>query len=154
MARATRPWDTHAAAAAEPRGVADGRTITRTPSGPAGHLGPRRQPDPDQRSKEETTMPQLKLGKRPAKDDSRDLLFARYVEPVKLPTPPPQFGHETLFKPKSWGMLGNDEWGDCAWAGPAHETMLLTKEGGHPAHFTTHGVLSDYAAGTGFDPNA
>ena len=63
-------------------------------------------------------MPQLKLGKMPAKDDSRDLLFARYVEPVKLPTPPPQFGHETLFRPKSWGMLGNDEWGDCAWAGP------------------------------------
>ena len=99
-------------------------------------------------------MPQLKLGKMPAKDDSRDLLFARYAVPVKLPTPPPQFGHETLFKPKSWGMLGNDEWGDCAWAGPAHETMLLTKEGGHPAHFTTHGVLSDYAAGTGFDPAA
>jgi hypothetical protein len=32
--------------------------------------------------------------------------------------------------------------------------MLLTAEGGHPATFTTDGVLSDYAAGTGFDPNA
>ena len=59
-------------------------------------------------------MAELKLGKRPATEDTRDLLFARYVEPAKLPTPPAQFGHETLFKPKSWGMLGNDEWGDCA----------------------------------------
>jgi len=99
-------------------------------------------------------MAELKLGKRPATEDTRDLLFARYVEPAKLPTPPAQFGHETLFKPKSWGMLGNDEWGDCAWAGPAHETMLLTKEGGHLAHFTTSDVLSDYSAGTGFDPKA
>src|SRR6202035_3127836 len=84
----------------------------------------------------------------------RDLLFRTYVQEAALPTPPAQFGHETLFGPKAWGMLGNDEWGDCAWAGPAHETMILTTEGGHAASFTTAGVLSDYSAGTGFDPNA
>jgi hypothetical protein len=99
-------------------------------------------------------MPGLKLGKLPATVDQRDLMFARYVEPAKLPTPPAQFGHETLFGARAWGMLGNDEWGDCAWAGPAHETMLLTKEGGHQAHFTTADVLSDYSAGTGFNPKA
>jgi hypothetical protein len=99
-------------------------------------------------------MPELKLGKLPATEDERDLLFARYVRPEQLPAPPAQFGHETLVGPKAWGMLGNDEWGDCAWAGPAHETMLLTIEGGAPATFTTADVLSDYAAGTGFDPNA
>ena len=99
-------------------------------------------------------MPDLKLGKLPATVDERDLLFARYVKPAELPTPPAEFGHEKLFRRKSWGMLGNDEWGDCAWAGPAHETMLLTKEGGNQAHFTTSRVLSDYSAGTGFDPDA
>jgi hypothetical protein len=99
-------------------------------------------------------MPELRTGKLPATRDEHDLLFARYVEPAKLPAPPAQFGHEKLFATRSWGMLGNDEWGDCAWAGPAHETMLLTKEGGHPAHFTASGVLSDYTAGTGFDPHA
>jgi hypothetical protein len=99
-------------------------------------------------------MSSLRLGKAPATADSRDLMFAKYVEPAKLPTPPAQFGHETLFGARAWGMLGNDEWGDCAWAGPAHETMLLTKEGGHQAHFTTADVLSDYAAGTGFNPKA
>src|SRR5713101_6032629 len=98
-------------------------------------------------------MPGLKLGKLPATRDTRDLLFARYVDTTKIPTPPAQFGHEQLFPIKGWGMLGNDDWGDCAWAGPAHETMLLTKEGGKSATFTTAGVLSDYSAGTGFDPH-
>ncbi len=99
-------------------------------------------------------MAHLKLGKQPATADTRDLMFARYATTAQLPTPPGTFGHEDLFGAKDWGMLGNDEWGDCAWAGTAHETMILTKEGGTPATFTTDGVLSDYAAGTGFDPNA
>jgi hypothetical protein len=99
-------------------------------------------------------VPELRLGKLPAKRDKRDLLFANYVQPVALPKPPPQFGHETLFGPRAWGMLGNDEWGDCAWAGPAHETMLLTKEGKRAVQFTTEGVLSDYSACTGFNPSA
>ncbi len=99
-------------------------------------------------------MPGLRLGKKPATDDAKDLLFSNYVDTTKLPPTPAEFGHEKLFSPKGWGMLGNDEWGDCAWAGPAHETMLLSTEGAHPAAFTTAGVLSDYSAGTGFDSNA
>jgi hypothetical protein len=99
-------------------------------------------------------MPGLRLGKTPATDDSRDLLFTKYLDTTQIPSAPAEFGHETLFPPKGWGMLGNDEWGDCAWAGPAHETMLLSTEGGHPATFTTAGVLSDYSAGTGFNPKA
>jgi hypothetical protein len=99
-------------------------------------------------------MPGLRLGKKPATHDPQDLLFTKYVDAAQMPPAPAEFGHEKLFPPKGWGMLGNDEWGDCAWAGPAHETMLLSTEGGHPATFTTTGVLSDYAAGTGFDPKA
>jgi hypothetical protein len=99
-------------------------------------------------------MPSLKLGKQAATEDPKDLVFAKYVDASQLPQAPAEFGHESLFPPKGWGMLGNDEWGDCAWAGPAHETMLLTKEDENPASFTTQGVLSDYSAGTGFNPNA
>jgi hypothetical protein len=99
-------------------------------------------------------MPELKLGKQAATEDPKDLVLATYVDTSKLPTPPTEFGHESLFPPKGWGMLGNDEWGDCAWAGPAHETMLLSKEDHKPVSFTTQGVLSDYSACTGFDPNA
>lgn len=98
--------------------------------------------------------PYLKLGKKPATQDPRDLRFATYRTSA-LPTPPAQYGHETIVGARAWGMLGNDQWGDCAWAGPAHETMILTDLGsGSPVQFTTEAVLSDYGAGTGFDPNA
>ena len=61
----------------------------------------------------------------------RDLLFAKYAKPANLPTPPAHFGHETLFPPKAWGMLGNDEWGDCALAGPGARDDA-PDEGGTP----------------------
>jgi hypothetical protein len=101
-------------------------------------------------------MHELKLGKLPPVEDPRDLLFAKYLDTSALPTPPPHFGHETLYSPRGWGMLGNDEWGDCAWAGAAHETMVLTKESHpkKPATFTTASVLSDYEKVTGFRPSA
>lgn len=91
-----------------------------------------------------------KLGKRPATVDPRDLQFSRYV---RLPTPPASFSDAELVS--SWGMLGNDSYGDCVWAGAAHETMIWTRESEQSpdADFTTESVLADYAAATGFDPN-
>lgn len=97
----------------------------------------------------------LRLGKLPATHDPRDLVLGTYLaDTVVLPQIPASVGHYQLLPKSGWGMLGNDEYGDCAWAGPAHETMLWTKLGGHAATFTTADVLADYAAGTGFDPNA
>jgi hypothetical protein len=50
-----------------------------------------------------------------------------------------------------WGMLANDQYGDCFWAGAAHEHMLWTKVGNLPeAQFNDTDVLSDYSAETGF----
>lgn len=95
----------------------------------------------------------LCYGKLPATEDPRDLKLGAYLRPAKLPAVPAVFGHQALIPPGQWGMLGNDQFGDCAWAGPAHETMLLTKLGGRPASFTAADVLADYSAGTGFDPN-
>jgi hypothetical protein len=92
----------------------------------------------------------VKLGKKPAKKDRRDLLFYDYLT-NKLPTHPEQFGHESLVS--SWGMLGNDSVGDCVFAGAGHETMLWTTEGGAPAVFTDKCIISDYSAVTGYNPN-
>jgi len=96
-------------------------------------------------------MPRLKLGKPPATDDTRDLLFKNYVQ---LPSPPTTFSNASLFPAKGWGMLGNDEWGDCVWAGAGHETMLLSKLGNKEADFTAQDVLAGYEAVTGFNPQA
>lgn len=51
-------------------------------------------------------------------------------------------------------MFANDKFGDCVWAGAAHETMMWTREGPiDDAMFTDANVLSDYSAVTGFNPS-
>lgn len=94
----------------------------------------------------------MKLGKKPATHDPRDLQLAHYLDAAALPKRPKVFGHEQFVGADAWGMLGNDNYGDCVFAGAAHETMLWTAEVGQPAQFTDKAVLSDYSALTGFDP--
>jgi hypothetical protein len=90
-----------------------------------------------------------KLGKKPARTGAIKLRFAAYADVAALPTPPGVFGHAGLIS--SWPMFANDQYGDCVWAGAAHETMLLTKEAGNTITFTDADVLSDYAAVTSFN---
>lgn len=94
----------------------------------------------------------LKLGKLPARKDSIQFKLAKYLNLAALPTPPSKYGHQALVI--DWeGMLGNDQYGDCVFAGAAHETILWGKEGGKNVTFSTQSVLSDYSAVTGFNPN-
>jgi hypothetical protein len=94
----------------------------------------------------------MKLGKTPARPNAVTFRLTKYLDTTVLPTPPAQFGHEKLVAAKSWGMLGNDQYGDCVWAGAAHETMLWNLEGGKNIVFDPKHVLSDYSKVTGFDP--
>lgn len=98
-------------------------------------------------------MTEPKFGKRPARPDPRDFRFARYITRGALPPVPATFGHEDIVR--RWKMLGNDEYGDCVFAGAAHETMLWTRESHthRDASFTTANVLADYGAVTGFMPD-
>jgi hypothetical protein len=94
----------------------------------------------------------MKLGKTPARPDSVTFKLARYIDTSVLPTPPATFGHEQAVAATAWGMLGNDNYGDCVWAGAAHETMMWNAEAGKKVAFTDKSVLSDYTAVTGFNP--
>jgi hypothetical protein len=91
----------------------------------------------------------LRLGKRPARH-AISFKFGDFFDATKLPTPPKTFGHYMAASP--FGMLANDQYGDCVWAGAAHETMIWSREGGRSVKFTANAVLSDYTAVTGFDP--
>jgi hypothetical protein len=96
--------------------------------------------------------PSLKLGKTKARPGAMSLKLSDYLKKsVILPSVPKTFGHEGLV-PASWGMLGNDNYGDCVWAGAAHETMMWNAEAGVKVAFTDTSVLSDYTAVTGFNP--
>jgi hypothetical protein len=58
-------------------------------------------------------------------------------------------------KVPSWGMLGNDEWGDCTCAGDGHIVEQQTYYGsGQEKVVTTGQALDAYSAISGFNPNA
>ena len=69
----------------------------------------------------------LKLGKQLARHDPRTLLLASYVTPA-LPTPPAQADLTT--KVNSWGMMENDQLGDCTCAAAGHLIMEWTANAG------------------------
>jgi len=94
----------------------------------------------------------LKLGKGPAEPQPTDFKFSELAASVNLPTVPSRFGHGGAYS--DWGMLGNDRYGDCVWAGAAHEHMLINKVVHQTdVPFDDSAVLGDYSAATGFDPN-
>jgi hypothetical protein len=96
----------------------------------------------------------FKLGKKPARPwaaPGTKFRLASYLSgPQSLPAVPAAFGHQHLVA--QWGMLANDRYGDCVFAGAAHETMLYNKEAGKTVLFNDANVLSDYSKVTGFDP--
>jgi len=108
-------------------------------------------------------MSTLKLGKRPATYDKRDLQYAALRPSIPLPSVPAVFGHGNDFAGEGWGMLGNGPdnsvfegfqgCGDCAWAGPAHETMELCKDAGRAVpSFTGKIIVEQYSEYCGYDP--
>ncbi len=97
-------------------------------------------------------LPFLKLGLKPLPHDSRDFQFAKFRTAAPLPKRPKTFGHENLIK--AWGMLGNDQVGDCVLAGAGHEHMIWNAAAGKPVpKFTDECIISDYSAITGYNPN-
>ncbi|MGA2893776.1 MAG: hypothetical protein ABSE22_12965 [Xanthobacteraceae bacterium] len=93
-----------------------------------------------------------KLGKTLARAGAVKLKLARYSDRTALPPLPATFGHDGLIGAGAWQMLANDRYGDCVFAGAAHETLMLEREVGNVVSFTDTDVLSDYTAVTGFDP--
>jgi hypothetical protein len=96
-------------------------------------------------------MPDLKLGKLPAREGAVKLKLADYAG--ALPEPPASFGWDYLVKPTAWGMLGNDTVGDCVIAGGLHETLLWRAAAKQTTSLSTACALKNYEAITGYNPN-
>jgi hypothetical protein len=93
----------------------------------------------------------LFLGKLPAKDGSFPHKFGTLFSASDLPTPPPVFGRVMLIP--EWGMLGNDQAGNCVECSAAHQNMQWHALAGTPIpQFTSKTTLSDYSAATGYVP--
>jgi hypothetical protein len=93
----------------------------------------------------------LKLGKTPARHDPRALLLASYVTPA-LPNPPANFDLTTKVG-ANWGMMDNDQIGDCTCAAAGHLIMEWTANAGKkmvtPADKQ---IVAAYSAITGYNP--
>lgn len=96
-------------------------------------------------------MANYKLGKKPARKGAIRFAFADYFNLAEMPRPPVKIGHWNIGEP--WGMFANDQFGNCVWAGAAHEHMMWAKAGLRPrCVFTDQDVLGVYSEVTGFKP--
>jgi hypothetical protein len=103
----------------------------------------------------------LKFGRLPAvrtpRTEALGRAMARALEP--LGAPPAQ--SNDYYSPVErqvggsggWGMLGNDQWGDCVEADEGHYLMLRTANAGTMVVPTADQVLALYSAETGFNPS-
>jgi hypothetical protein len=99
-------------------------------------------------------MANFKYGRKPARRLLSIPSLGDFLDKATTwPTVPPQ-GWENAVNPSAWGMLGNDEWGDCAEAGILHLIQGQSANTGNPLSATTDQALALYSAVTGFDPNA
>lgn len=92
----------------------------------------------------------LKLGKAMARHDPRTLLMASYTTHV-LPTPPA--GFSLTSKVSKWGMMENDQIGDCTCAAAGHLIMEWTANAGKKMVTPSDKqIVGAYSAITGYNP--
>jgi hypothetical protein len=97
--------------------------------------------------KEIKTMLVGKLGKLPAKFDSRTLRFSKYA--TGLPDPPQSCDYTPKI-PSPLGMLGNDQYGDCGFAAAVHQEMTwVDNESQSLPVPSSQAVIAEYLAFTG-----
>jgi hypothetical protein len=89
----------------------------------------------------------MRLGKLAPKHDVRTLRFARYSR--ALPPAPPSCDYS--HKVPAWPMLGNDEYGDCTFAGAAHLSQCWADNAGRPFLPDDRTIVAEYLSFTGGD---
>lgn len=94
----------------------------------------------------------LKLGRKAPRHDLRTFHFADYLLRGGLPSVPATRDWTSKL-PNNLGMLGNDQWGDCGFAGMGHAVQVWTSQSGTTVNLTTEQVLAAYSGCTGFNAN-
>jgi hypothetical protein len=80
---------------------------------------------------------------------SEQLQFRDYFTASELPTPPKHFGWWSAVPEASWGMLGNDQYGDCVIARSMHAVKYRNAVQARTVDFSTQDALDDYYAVNG-----
>lgn len=95
----------------------------------------------------------FKGGRLPAEPARPHLKFGAYLGP-ELPAPAASSDWLSPVPASSWGMLANDQWGDCTCAGVGHKRIgdVFVNQG-RTLKVTDKDALALYSAVTGFNPN-
>jgi hypothetical protein len=94
-------------------------------------------------------------GRLPAQPGRPHLKLGAYLDHDRLPAAPASADWVSKVPASAWGILGNQEWGDCTCAGVAHKRIgdvYANRDEILPV--TTTETLALYSAITGFNPNA
>jgi hypothetical protein len=97
-----------------------------------------------------TDHSQMRLGRRAIKRDSRTLCLARYLAPEFPPAPRAKAWSPAVKQP--WGMLLNDQLGDCTIAAALHLDMAWTANAGGSFTPTDADALDAYESIDGYVP--
>ena len=89
----------------------------------------------------------LKLGRKAVKTDSRTLRLGAYLTPT-LPAPPP--AQDWTAGVTAWGMMMNDQVGDCTIAAAAHAVQVWSVNAGAMVTIADPTVLSMYESWDGY----
>jgi hypothetical protein len=92
----------------------------------------------------------VKLGKSPARYDSRTLQLAKYIPTATLAPPPATEDYSK--KVSSWPMMLNDTLGDCTCACAGHMIEQWTTYSGTPVVPANPSILKAYEAVSGYNP--
>lgn len=94
----------------------------------------------------------FKGGKLPPRRSLRIPALGDFLDNAATWPSVPARGWEFAVDPSAWGMLGNDQYGDCGPAGAMHLAQAQSSNAGNPLHATTEQTLALYSALTGFNP--
>jgi hypothetical protein len=99
----------------------------------------------------------MKLGKLPVKHDDRTLRLANYLDLEALPPPPKEVTYSKAVKTAAgdapFGMLKNDELGDCTIAGALHMEQIWSANAGNPLTVTDQEAIEGYERICGYKPS-
>lgn len=94
----------------------------------------------------------MKLGRTLSKPDRRTLWLSDYLIRKELPPlPPARNWGEKVTVP--WGVMKNDEIGDCVLAAAGHMDMVWHFNSGHPYIPPDSDIVRAYSEITGYDPS-
>jgi len=99
------------------------------------------------------TNPSLKYGKNPPEHSPLTLRLDDYVERSVLPAPEVRRGWEYAVPKGTYGMLGNDQVGNCVIAAVLHFIQIANANAGRVVTFTTEQAIQLYSDVTGYNPS-